>query len=230
MITPSCSRRDPLLAAAAGRADAPGAGRRCAERRGFALASAATLNRLELSAQFEDYGSQGASRRAGGGGEPVGNGGALSAQGCRRVGARFPMRAMIRSHGRQEGRFFRGYYDEYYDTYCCLPLFCFCGNVVLGAQLRTADRDASDGTLEALDQIVAAIRARMPRVKIGSPAHLPPLVPSAASLVPSAKGSLVRHRPGAQRAARSAAFPPRWPKRARNTACAAERACGALRS
>ena len=32
-----------------------GENRRCAEHRGFALASASTLNRLELSAQFEDY-------------------------------------------------------------------------------------------------------------------------------------------------------------------------------
>lgn len=65
-------------------------------------------------------------------------------------------------HGRQEGRFFHAYYD----AYCYLPLFCFCGDVVLWAQLRTADGDASDGTLEALAQIVAAIRARMPGVKI----------------------------------------------------------------
>jgi len=65
-------------------------------------------------------------------------------------------------HGRQEGRFFHGYYDA-----CCyLPLFCFCGDVPLWAQLRTADRDASEGTLEALEQIVAAIRARFPKVKI----------------------------------------------------------------
>ena len=54
-------RRDPLLAAAAGKPDVLGTQRRCTEHRGFALASPSTLNRLELSAQFEDYGSQGAS-------------------------------------------------------------------------------------------------------------------------------------------------------------------------
>ena len=32
-----------------------GENRRCVEHRGFALASPSTLNRLELSAQFEDY-------------------------------------------------------------------------------------------------------------------------------------------------------------------------------
>jgi len=38
--------------------------------------------------------------------------------------------------------------------------------VVLWSQLRTSDRDASDGTLEALEQIVAAIRQRFPEAKI----------------------------------------------------------------
>ena len=38
--------------------------------------------------------------------------------------------------------------------------------MVLWSQLRTSDRDASDGTLEALEQIVAAIRQRFPEAKI----------------------------------------------------------------
>ena len=65
-------------------------------------------------------------------------------------------------HGRQEGRFFHGYYD----AYCYLPLFCFCGDVCLWAQLRTSERDGSDGTVEALEKIIAAIRERLPQVKI----------------------------------------------------------------
>ena len=44
-------------------------------------------------------------------------------------------------HGRQEGRFFHGYYR----SYCYLPLYIFCGQQLLGARLRTADRDAADG-------------------------------------------------------------------------------------
>ncbi|MEP6672834.1 MAG: transposase [Chthoniobacter sp.] len=48
-------RRDPLLAAAAGKVDVLGEKRRCPEHRGFALASPSTLNRLELSAEFSDY-------------------------------------------------------------------------------------------------------------------------------------------------------------------------------
>ena len=65
-------------------------------------------------------------------------------------------------HGRQEGRFFHGYYAEY----CYLPLYCFCGEVCLWAQLRTSDRDASEGTREALEVIVAAIRRRLPQATI----------------------------------------------------------------
>ena len=42
-------------------------------------------------------------------------------------------------HGRQEGRFFHGYYDEY----CFLPLYVFCGDQLLVAYLRPADRDAA---------------------------------------------------------------------------------------
>ena len=49
-------------------------------------------------------------------------------------------------HGRQEGRFFHGYYR----SYCYLPLYIFCGQQLLGARLRTADRDAADGTVEEL--------------------------------------------------------------------------------
>lgn len=154
-------RRDPLLAAAAGKSDVLGVERRCAEHRGFALASASTLNRLELSAQFFDY-----YRKVHPDAPAVGA--TLLKMGVRCL----PKDAEVLVldfdasddplHGRQEGRFFHGYYD----AYCYLPLFCFCGDVVLWAQLRTADRDASDGTIEALDQIVAAIRARLPKVKI----------------------------------------------------------------
>ena len=65
-------------------------------------------------------------------------------------------------HGEQEGRFFHGYYDEY----CYLPLFCFCEQWPLLVQLRTADRDGADGTLEALQWIVPLILAKWPHTKI----------------------------------------------------------------
>ena len=65
-------------------------------------------------------------------------------------------------HGHQEGRFFHGYYR----TYCYLPLYIFCGQQLLGARLRTADRDAADGTVEELERIVGRIRKRWPGVEI----------------------------------------------------------------
>ena len=65
-------------------------------------------------------------------------------------------------HGRQEGRFFHGYYR----SYCYLPLYIFCGPQLLGARLRTANRDAADGTVEELKRIVGQIRKRWPEVEI----------------------------------------------------------------
>ena len=152
-------RRDPLLAAAAGKADVLGAERRCSDHRGTALASPATLNRLELGVQHADHYRKLHAH-------PPAVEAALLTLGVRCL----PRAAQVLVldfdatddplHGRQEGRFFHGYYD----SYCYLPLFCFCGDVCLWAQLRTADRDGSDGTLEALIKIVAAIRERMPWV------------------------------------------------------------------
>jgi hypothetical protein len=59
-------------------------------------------------------------------------------------------------HGSQEGAYFNGYYR----AYCYLPLYCFCDNIPLLAKLRDCKRDASEGSLEALQKIVAAIRRR----------------------------------------------------------------------
>ena len=47
-------------------------------------------------------------------------------------------------HGEQEGRFFHGYYGGY----CYLPLYIFCGEHLLCARLRESNRDASAGCLE----------------------------------------------------------------------------------
>jgi hypothetical protein len=65
-------------------------------------------------------------------------------------------------HGRQEGRFFHGYYD----CHCYLPLYVFCGDHLLAAKLRRSNIDASAGSVEEIDRIVACIRARWPKVKI----------------------------------------------------------------
>ena len=65
-------------------------------------------------------------------------------------------------HGHQEGRFFHGYYD----CYCYLPLYIFCGRHLLAAKLRRSNIDASAGSVEEVERIVARIRARWPRVRI----------------------------------------------------------------
>jgi Transposase DDE domain group 1 len=65
-------------------------------------------------------------------------------------------------HGRQEGRFFHGYYD----CYCYLPLYVFCGDQLLWAQLRQSDIDASEGAVEVLATLVKYLRQRWPGVSI----------------------------------------------------------------
>ncbi|WP_419630895.1 transposase, partial [Thiolapillus sp.] len=65
-------------------------------------------------------------------------------------------------HGHQEGRFFHGYYR----CYCYLPLYIFCGEHLLCARLRTADKDASSGSVDELQRIVDQIRARWPKTRI----------------------------------------------------------------
>jgi hypothetical protein len=65
-------------------------------------------------------------------------------------------------HGEQEGRFFHGYYD----CYCYLPLYVFCGPYLLTAKLRRSNIDASAGSVEVLEKIVAKIRQRFATVRI----------------------------------------------------------------
>ena len=65
-------------------------------------------------------------------------------------------------HGQQEGRFFHGYYDHY----CYLPLYIFAGDQILGVRLREANQDASAGSVEELQRIVAQIRERWPKTQI----------------------------------------------------------------
>lgn len=67
-----------------------------------------------------------------------------------------------RLHGRQQGRFFHGCYGDY----CCLPLYIFAGEQLLGARLREANQDASAGALEEVERIVAQWRRSWPAVEI----------------------------------------------------------------
>lgn len=155
-------RVDPLLAALAGKEDLTGETRERERDRGKPLAGKSTLNRLELSACggdgrykkilpdeaaidqfflntfFQAYGSK-------------------------------PCRIIIDLdatddpvHGEQEGRFFHGYYD----AYCFRPLYAFCGDHLLLADLRTADRGPAVGVAERLEGLVASIRKEWPDVEI----------------------------------------------------------------
>jgi len=65
-------------------------------------------------------------------------------------------------YGHQPERFFHGYYD----SYCYLPLYLFCGDQLLCARLRPANRDAAKGALDEVKRIVAQLRASWPEVKI----------------------------------------------------------------
>jgi len=140
-------RADPLLAVACGKQDPEGKNRRSLRDVGKPLAGKSTLNRLETAgsllsvrprckkiiaemSELEEY---------------------FIDTFVRTSPAKAPRVVILDFdatndplHGKQEGRFFHGYYD----CYCYLPLYVFCGDQLLWAQLRKADIDASAGALE----------------------------------------------------------------------------------
>jgi hypothetical protein len=157
-------RTDPLLALLCGKQDLEGKARRNARDQGKALAGKSTLNRLETAGSRFDPRPR-----------------------YKKIIAQTPYleeffaRTFLRRtrkapgllvldfdatddplHGKQEGRFFHGYYD----CYCYLPLYVFCGDELLWAQLRKADIDPSDGALEVLQRLVRMIRLKWPRAAI----------------------------------------------------------------
>jgi hypothetical protein len=153
-------RCDPLLAVAAGKTD-PLAQQRSPDQQGKALASPSTLNRLEL-------GNDKQSRC-----HKIGHRPEALADGLLQLAVRsLPKHAREivldldamghRLHGLQEGRFFNAYYDDY----CYLPLYVVCGDVLLWAQLRTADHGAAEGVVSALQKMVPAVRRRCKRARI----------------------------------------------------------------
>ena len=154
-------RLDPLLAVCADKSDPLGLDRVHVQDKGKALASAPTLNRLELGTEKNTR--------------------------CHKIIAcpqqieqlllTMAVRCLPKHsqeiildldamghilHGSQEGRFYSGYYGEY----CYLPLYIFAGNIPLWAQVRTAEKDAAAGAVEALQKVVAAVRKRFPAVRI----------------------------------------------------------------
>ena len=154
-------RLDPLLAVACEKRDPLGEERLIPEHRGVALAAPSTLNRLEVSNNKTTRGHKLPH-------DPRKVEASLLEMGvrCLPKAAReivLDLDAMgHRLHGLQEGRHFNAYYDDY----CYLPLYVMAGDILLWAQLRTAEHGAAQGVVGALEQIVAAIRKRLPAVRI----------------------------------------------------------------
>jgi hypothetical protein len=154
-------RHDPLLAVACEKTDPLGGDRKLPQFRDAALAGPSTLNRLELS----NHKSSRCHKLLH---DPAQIQATLLKLGvrCLPKGAGEVVLDLDATgtllHGEQEGRFFNGYYGDY----CYLPLYVFCGNVPLWAQLRTSDQDAADGAVEAVTQIITALRRRCPKVRI----------------------------------------------------------------
>jgi len=149
-------RLDPMHALMAGKQDIEGGDRMCEEDKGKALAGHSTLNRLELGA----LGGDGRYKKILARSEQIEA--LLIEEGVKAIPRR--SREIVLDfdatddplHGAQEGAYFHGYYRHY----CYLPLYGFCGTIPLYAKLRDCKRDASEGTIEALEKIVPAIRKR----------------------------------------------------------------------
>jgi len=157
-------RQDPMLAVLAEKPDPTGASRARERDQGKALAGKSTLNRLELT------------------GEAVSEKERYKKIAMDQVAVdRLLVEVFLQAHrepppeivldldatddpvhGNQQGRFFHGYYGHY----CYLPLYIFCGEHLLCARLRPSNIDASAGSREELERIVAQIRQTWPEVKI----------------------------------------------------------------
>jgi len=157
-------RADPLLAVVVGKTDPKGSHRREAQDRGKALAGKSTLNRLELTkagaSSSERY------KKIVMNPEAIDH---LMVDHFLDAHHRAPSHITLDIdatddpvHGHQEGRFFHGYYD----SYCYLPLYIFCGEFLLSAQLRSAKVDPAKGALKDLQRVVAQIRKKWRRVHI----------------------------------------------------------------
>lgn len=157
-------RGDHLLALAVGKEDPTGSDRRCKEDRGKPLAGKSTLNRLELTS--EDANGTARYKKIVANSEAIDD---LLMEIFLESYKAAPVRITLDLdatddplHGKQEGRFFHGYYKNY----CYLPLYIFCGDHLLCARLRPSDIDASAGSVEELEPIVARIREQWPDVEI----------------------------------------------------------------
>jgi len=156
--------RDPLLAAAVGKKDPTGESRVRERDRGRPMAGKSTLNRLELAVPPAER--QDRYKKV-----------VLDTERAERFFAEvfvaFPRRepeTLVLDfdgthdilYGKQEGRHFNAYYDEY----GYLPLYVFCGDELLVAQLRPGCVDGPEGTVEILQWLVPMLRSRFPKVRL----------------------------------------------------------------
>lgn len=157
-------RKDPLLALLAGKTDPSGRDRLRKRDQGAPLAGKSTLNRLELTP--EDAKKSDRYKKI-----------LLDPEAFNQflidvflqAHARPPRQIILDLdatddplHGNQEGRFFHGYYK----SYCYLPLYIFCGDHLLLAQLRPSNIDAAKGSREEVARIIGRIREVWPEVRI----------------------------------------------------------------
>ena len=161
-------RFDPVMATGVGKLDPLGNDRRQSIDKGKALAGKSTLNRLELT----NAKTSGIDYVMGGPHKIQANHEAIEKllihfavsqldDDTEEIVLDFDATDSL-IHGEQEGKFFHGYYD----AYCYLPLYCFIGPWPVWAEQRTSNRDASDGTVEALEKIIPIIRDRFPKARI----------------------------------------------------------------
>src|SRR6267143_3497858 len=153
-------RLDPLFAVAVGKEDPLGTGR-APQDQGKALASASTLNRLELGNNKNSRCHKISANH-----EAIED--TLLRKGVRCL-PKESLEVVIDLdttddplHGHQEGRFFHGFYG----CYCYLPLYIVCGRDLLAAKLRPANIDAAAGSVEEIARIVAQIRTQWPNTRI----------------------------------------------------------------
>ncbi len=156
--------RDPLLASVVGKCEPTGQARRNRRDRDRPLAGKSTLNRLELTSENADAASRYkktvldfAAMRS------------LFVNVFLEAHQTPPEQIVIDLdatddvlHGQQEGRFFHGYYKNY----CYLPLYAFCGEHLLAAELRPSNIDGSAGTVEVMERLVSSIRKHWPDTQI----------------------------------------------------------------
>jgi len=157
-------RHDPLMAVLVGKQDPTGQDRLRQRDRGKALAGKSTLNRLELSPPRASRDSRYKKITA-----DLGQMESLLTDFFLEAHPTPPKQIILDFdatddpiHGNQLGRFFQGYYKEY----CYMPLYVFCGEHLLCAQLRPADQDGAAGSVVKLAGLVERIRQQWPDVQI----------------------------------------------------------------